>query len=160
MSQPSPAQAGSPPPPYGIAYQLVDLHEQHTKDGYREDTYPGAQIDALARGLYSALGRPLPAGVHIPRAQALHLARVEWHRQTDTPDADATWRIEVVETNPRLSYCGEYVFHPEITGPSSDEEQGIITRALELEAQGHAVRIVAEGTQRRTVWVGKLPWPD
>lgn len=158
MSEVELAQAAPATTPWGIAYRLLDLHERHTREGYRAETYPGDEIDALARALFTAQGRPLPEHLPVNRAQALQATRAEWEANA-AGSPDPVWRVMVLETDWRKSYCGNYVIDAEICGPTSDDQDAIMKRAQELEAQGRAVRVVREGYEREVVWTGRLPWP-
>lgn len=137
------------------AHQLIEAHEDATREGYHMQAYPAERIDGLARNLLAALGRPLPQGIRPSRAHALYLARAALHEQR--PTSSEIFVIEVLATHPSQSYCGAWMTDTTITGPSGDSQQEMTERAQELQTHGHVVRVVAETHHRRTVWTGTLP---
>lgn len=138
------------------AWRLLEAHENATHDGYMLATYPAEHIDELARAMHAARGIADAHCDNHTRARDLWTARTVLAplRRRDNP----IWRIEVLETNWRLSFCGNWMQNAEITGPPSDDETAILRRAEQLFGEGHIVQVVCDTPTRTVVWQSKLPW--
>lgn len=138
------------------AWHLLAAHEDATTNGYREADYPEDQMNELAQAMHAARGITGTICNAHTRARDLWTARALLAplRAID----NAIWRIEVLETNCRRSYCGSWVQDASITGPPSDNETDMLNRAQELVAAGHVVQIVCEQPTRSIVWQSRIPW--
>lgn len=143
-------------PAVRAAWKLLETHEEATRDGYRMASYPTEQINQLASDMHAARGIANAVCNDHTRARDLWTARALLVplRKPDNP----IWRIEILETNWRMSYCGGWVQNTEITGPPSDDETAIGERAADLTAAGHVVQMVREQPVRTVTWQSKLPW--
>lgn len=127
------------------ARDLLELHEQATSNGYSKTNYPEDQINELAQRLHDAYGFTHKASRH-NRAQTMCLARAAI--ADASPSTSTIWGIEVLQTDWTSSYVGHWAINTVITGPTSDNEDEIRTRAELLEKEGHTVRVVEVTTIR------------
>lgn len=149
------------PPQFLVhAYQLLELHEDATRDGYRASTYPAERIDELATEMVRAAS-PHDATTFnkYNRSYAIFIARgIVQASRRGTTKASRIWCIEILDLNPHSPSCGNWYRNPAVTGPPTDDEEEINGRLNLIAAEGHVVQLVREETTRRVHRMSPLPW--
>lgn len=144
----------------GIARQLIELHEQATRNGYPgEDKYPGLRFDALANTMYLLARSELTCPGRRHRSRALQYARelVALSR----PARAVTYEVEILVNNRHDPQCGRWTAPPlgAFGGPPRDRAEAC-QRALTLRAEGYTARALKITTAQEIVLETAWPWDE